>query len=283
MKKKSNSKKHQTPTNTKEVNQTIRIPRPLGLTSISLNLNHKKHKKKSTNNNELYSNIISNYINNNFTINHKALSINQLSTLYNIPLTIIYKHINEQIVNQSSILNQDNILDTQRALLGVIFSNTLRDRALVSEQLQTLLLSQGGQYKSFISGEVNKALDLMLKSNKGIIDLYGLMAPNPKQNTNILITSNPNTQAQEALDASFTKEKALALLQEKGINNLLDSKEAKEALYVKYDIANIPEVKANYKDEEIGPGEPIVETIEYTTHDTRRQDELGISDNADDL
>lgn len=283
-------------------NKEIRIPRPKGLTVQALyasTLSTKNLTKKKESINNLYSKLISNYLTNNFTINNKAYSINQLANLFNIPVTIIHKHIHEQTNTLAKVLDKGNIEDTYRALISTVLNNSLQDRSLVSEHLQTLLVSQGGQYKAFVSSEVTKALKLMLESNTSTMDILGKIFGASKGNTNILITnsgpissSDPNHNTTE----QFTTNEALKLLASKGLTDVPQNRQKKEALYAQYDIENTPEVRAtllenNSTTDTLSSG-PIsvrdlpdnpIEDIQYIEHDERREHEYGISPKDDSI
>tara|TARA_R110000772_G_scaffold31763_1_gene78093 strand:+ start:916 stop:1770 length:855 start_codon:yes stop_codon:yes gene_type:complete len=256
-------------------NNVNRIPRPRGLT-ITAKTKTVKHIKHQ---------LITEYINNNFTINSKYYTIPQLSTYFSIPLKEIYKRLGEQQNHIGSILdNKDSIIKTQLALASTILNGSLESKGLIAQQTALLLRSQGDTYKPFISGEVGKALKLGIEANDGLIRTLNLISGSQGgPTTNILIQGN-EAQQHESLEA-FTPNEAIQLLHDQGLQSKSLTEAHHATLYLEHGLEEIATVSAKLMDDGPEPDLSITQIpdtdIEYVKHENRREDEYAIVDSDD--
>lgn len=224
-------------TNTKD----IRIPRPIGTTMIS-----KAHSTQNKENNESYnqslynlqSHIIKSYINNNYRYNNIPYTIEQFSSITNIPQSLILESIYDIQQIQYNLLDEKGKGDILRVLEKGIFWGFLESQQAITHHAQTLLRDQAGSYKPFISSEVTKALKLQLDTLQLGLNMQQRFNPNPGSSTAINIY---NQNQQNVLSVS----EAQALINnDKTTAPLLENKEAKDKLFLEYDVADMPVVNA---------------------------------------
>lgn len=246
-------------TYTEDKQPILRIPRPLGLTITNLT-----QKPKNTINH-----LLQHYINNNFTINSKYYTINDLSTVYQIPLPDIYDYIGNHNNNVGQLLNNKEAITNQmRALTQSCINGALEDRGLITEQLHKMLGAQGVGYKAFISGEVNKTLKLLLDSGKNMRETVALLTQGgPTATTNIFMGNEANTTEDQG--QAFYPEDAINLLNDRNLNNTRSDEAAQAQLFEKHNINDTPEVCAKLmKDTENSVptlGIEAIEDVDFTT------------------
>ena len=272
---------------TKINNQIKKIPRPKGTTELS-NLYNK------TNNDNDYQNlknhIIKHYINTDYKLNGIKLNLEQFCIITNIPSHEVYPFI----LNEQKLLY--NFMDPEdkaklfRELLNGILMGSLKDRLAVEQHVAVLLESQGTSYKPFISGEVSKAMKLLLDSNNQMLNVhqrfFGQGAPN--------IQINNIGNVQNSLSVS---EAHMLIQSNQEIKPLLEDNEAREQLYLKHNLGGMPEVNANMQQGidtsregtnfnkvimDANEGE-IVTLAEEKSHIDRRAKELAIDLDEDEV
>ncbi len=254
----------------KEQRTIKRVPRPLGLT-----LSAQKH-----NNKELKDKLITEYISNNFTINQKHYSITQLSTIYNIPITKIYKRIGEHNNSLAHLAKSKEGFQQQLGAIAMTqINNSLEDKALIQQQLALLLRSQGDSYKAFISSEVGKTLGLMLQGTKNTADIVKLFSGGSGNNTTNILIQGLSTDEQQG-PKGITADEALKRIHER--NKALPQPKALhlQSLEAKHGLQSIPEVSVKLSDDEHIPGQ--IDT-QFIGHEDRREDEYDIDSESDEV
>ena len=217
--------------------RTRRVPRIQGLTQRA---QHYQKNPTAQNKEVIQKSVTDHYTNYNFTYNHKALSLNQLSQQTHIPMhTIIRMLLAKQQAN-SHLFSPEQITEQLRGLQSLQLTWALGDRSNIHEQLHTLLSAQGGQYKAFISGEVNKALKLMLESQKGLTDIIAGITG--KQGTQINILNQQ--QGPQITENHITVDKAIQMIGEQGTGLALPNHEEALNMFEKHSDGTEPEVNA---------------------------------------
>lgn len=226
----------------------MRIPRPKNTTLNSINYN-------KTNDNQFYQKlielIVTEYINQDFRVNGKPISLNQLSDHYNIPLDLVNKCFIQRSKDISGFLSQGDLIATHERLLGMAFSGIAKDRSLVAQQLTLLLDSQGDTYKPFISGTVNEALKMMMGSTKNMIDFIDKVMPKNSEMVGLILNGNKPD--------SLTAKEAISLIRQEALgsnsNKALPPKSETQMIsnlseiYQEHNLAEMPSVSANSSDE----------------------------------
>ncbi|MAO08094.1 MAG: hypothetical protein CL596_05210 [Alteromonas sp.] len=218
----------------------MRTPRPIGTTNIGASINNNQD------NNLLQLHIIDSYINSNFTYCNKAMSIEVFARYIGIDRQMILERITNKGKDLYQMVDPEQQGDQLRALIGITLGNALTDRSLALEQHSILASEQGGVYKPFISGEVNKALKLVMESTSGILNIAKSLGGN--QGLNITLNNHNGDNNQENHNY-LTAHQALELMHQQAKledgPSLLEDPSAKKALFEKYNIGATPIVKAN--------------------------------------
>ena len=277
-------------------NQT-RIPRPLGLT-LSLKQNPKQENNPI--NEQSLQIILSNYIANNYQLLNKPISIPQLSTYLSIDNMTLTRKL---FLYQTKMYNLgEEQLGEQgiKDLVGGLFSWILEDRLRISHQASILMKSQGDTYQPFISSEVNRSLELMLKSQSGMAQLIGLFKDSQK---GLQVNIQNNIQANQEGTETFTVMDAMRLIQgttdlssEQGSGpqgtKAIEGPKADSLTYLnqKYQADNFMDLHSNTVDREYGNFDDDLlkareeeKAAQKVTHDNRREVQLGISDEDDSI
>lgn len=278
-------------------NNQTRIPRPLGLT-LSLK-SHPKQENEPINDQSLQI-ILSNYIANNYQLLKRTISIPQLSKYLDIDNMKLTRQL---FIYQTKMYNLgEEQLGEQgiKDLVGGLFSWILEDRLRISHQASILMASQGNEYKPFISSEVNRSLELMLKSQSGMAQLIGLFKDSQK---GLQVNIQNNIQANQQGTEVFTVMDAMKLIQgthdlssEQGNgpngNKALLGPQADSISYLdqKYQTDSFMDLHSNTVDREYGNfDEDLLKArteeqgTEKVDHDNRREVQLGISDEDDSI
>ena len=215
-----------------------RVPRPMGTTEIAYN--HSKNKSQETKQ-LLEGHLIRHYLNSNYLYCQRHYSIPELSTLLNIRTPIIMGYIIQQgdtiRENMDKLTNGDSL----RALLSIGIQSTLEDRSRALQQYSILCASQGEVYRPFISGEVNKALKLVMESGQNITNITKSLGGGNTFNTLIQNASmGPNEVEQDYV----TVDKAVMLIKDSGATPLAFNDAQQERIYEEHGIEGMPEVHA---------------------------------------
>lgn len=173
------------------------------------------------------------------TVGKRFYTTDQLHMTYGIPIHGINKAIIQRHKRLQGLVKGDRLQGHLRALESTLFAGSLRALNIVNEQARRLLESQGDGYKAFVTSEANRALELVLKANKQLMELADHLRPKQGTGTHIQIL-NQNTQN---TDQFLTTDKAILLLDNKGQNRLPDATDL-EGLYLKHGIGNTEEIDA---------------------------------------
>lgn len=230
------------------MNNTKRIPRPMGITELSQRHTQSLSEEERLQNlKTLEDHLIRHYINNNYHYCNEPMDIITFSNYTNITEHRIHEALIHRTKDMGQLLRDDAIEETYRGLFSLILSGALNDR-LTAEMHQSILLkSQGTSYAPFISGEVTKALKLTQESNAQLLNLAKALIPN--KGPNVLNQFNQQNNYNGALPESgerpVTLDEVLTIIQQSDdYVPLLEDEEQKAKLALEYDIANMPIVKA---------------------------------------
>ena len=159
-----------------------RQPRPMGSTFLSIEANKLNTEEAKD---KLLKHVILHYTTSGFTFNGVPCSIPQLSILIQVDQNRIMDHISNTAQNMGNMLEPERLEDTIKSIVTLGSTWAIQDRGAILQQLNTMQLAQGGKYKAFISGEVNKSLKLLLDSNRNFLDMYKAFFTSQNNTTNI--------------------------------------------------------------------------------------------------
>lgn len=184
-----------------------RLPRPAGATLLSKQY---QEIRSDENKGRLYSHIISYYTLNGFRWNGKPTSLPELSLILKIPTSEIMEHVSKVSLNLGTLVNPEQIESTLKSIITLSASWSIQDRGIIQTQVETLLRSQAGTYKPFISSETTKAMKLLLESNKNLMEVYTTFFKTQNNTTNVLNIFNKANQDSNSL---ITPDQAINLIQ----------------------------------------------------------------------
>ena len=265
-----------------------RLPRPKGTTEIG-----HLYIKGGASIEQLEDNIVGHYIRTGFMYNGKGMSIEAFCNYLQIDSDKVFLSITDKGKDMYNMVDPKEQGEVLRALLGAALSGALSDRSSALQQLSILQSAQGHGYKPFISGEVNKALKLTMESTQGILAIARSLAGT--QGLSVIVNNNNGDQVQN--NNYLTSDKAVEIMQANTVGpTLISNPDAKQALYAKHDIDDMPTVKANEQRgldvaregltfDKIAPlSDDKVDKIEHKDHHiTRREKELGIDMEKDQI
>ena len=222
----------------------MRMPRPLGTTLMAQNIQKTLNKEqKNKHQSQLIDYILKNYILNGYTINSIPYNLSQLSIMLGLKESILIGRMGKQVNGLSGFsgigTDLKKVTDT---LSGILIQSHLTNQGRITEQYGVLKASQQGEYKAFISGEVNRALDLLLKADGNLINI--LKAFQPSVHNTTITTQTLQGDVQNTQNVEYvTLDKAIGLLEK---DTKPDGNEplAPEELRAKYLTENVPEVVA---------------------------------------
>lgn len=273
-----------------------RIPRPKGLTLLARQSNKNTRNQKEREK-IIKERIIQEWLNQHGYLNETFISIQELSTLYMIPIKRIHRYIASYKNHMGEIFNKGKDLQEMLQIsVSHCFSGAFEDKMLAYKQLQLLLKSQGDAYKPFISAEVNQSLKTLQAANVNIMGMLKMFMGTDAKGTTINIMQQ-NNQSTE-LNQYVTPDKALELIEQKGLNNLKQDEEKLKLLATKHNLIECPEVAVNaeteantsnstMKDEAVHNAlhGGLITNIDFEelTHDNRREAEYGIPSDDDSI
>lgn len=210
-----------------------RIPRPKGTTELSIT-NNKVHTEESLI--TLRNHIIKSYVYTDYRYNGIKLNLEQFSMITGIPTNLVYPFIMDYQKLGYNFLDNEDKQKLYGELTSSILGVSLKDRLAIEQHAACMLESQGNSYKPFISGEVTKALKLLLESNNNMLNvhhrLFGQSAPTTIINNNQIQTLS-------------VSEAQMLIQSNQDVKPLLEDKKAQEHLYISHDLSDMPEVNAN--------------------------------------
>lgn len=274
-------------------NGMIRIPRPYGATSLSIEY----HKTKDISIHKQFTDLMVNqWLLGNGSICGKIYDIQTFALSLGIDVNDIRVCMRNRVL-ETRIWDKENQESILQGLIGQMVSWTLEDRLKINRQIDMLTQSQDGKYKPFISSELNKALKLGLESTTSMQSLVQkFMGGGGTTNIFNLFQQN-NTQ--ENTEVYVTKEQVLEIINDG--NKLSSNEETLKLLESNYDLKALPEVVATKQEGVDTSKEGIeghvnaqelsmitdnlklaMESSEHSHHEMRRQIEENIDNDSDD-
>ena len=217
-----------------------RIPRPYGATSLAAQYYITKDESYLQ---QFQNLMIHQWCLCNGNICNITYDIQTLANSLNVPIEDIRIHIRDQVL-QSRVWDSEHQEDLLRGLIGQMISWTLEDRMRINGQINLLAASQGGQYKPFISAELNKALKMGLESSTSMQSLISRLTGGG-QTTNIFNMFQQNNE-QTVQNNFVTREDVLEILTNE--QKQLPKSEQAVLLETRYDLSSLPEVVATQQD-----------------------------------
>lgn len=219
-------------------NKVTRQPRPKGYT-FALQHYH------STQNKEILQKLkqltIQEWAMNSYRINGQILTINQLAHYIGESIAGTMLGVNKALVRFANLFDNDKDKGqwARAQLSGAIF-RIAETEALVAQQVDVLMASQGAEYKPFISGEVNRALANLIAAQKPKIELLKMVQD--KNTVPIMPMGNPQSTTETTY---ISKAEALALISQSSPSMLDDVGQIRRFLGSEEDY---PNVDARYQD-----------------------------------
>lgn len=193
-----------------------RHPRPQGATLLSTKY---RETGEELDREALYRHLVTIYTTSGFRWNGIPTSIPDLSVILQIPQHEIMTFVSQAGAHMGNLADPKNIKNTLQTIITLSTSFALEDRGLIMQQLETLLSSQNGKYRPFITGEVNKVLKLVLDSNKNLADIYKTFTSSTPT-TNILNIFGETGQSDNGEDY-LTTDDAVRMLNDPNNKSLL--------------------------------------------------------------
>lgn len=262
----------------KEGDQQIRIPRTAGITLAIKHLNQiddPKQKKKQFN--KIIDRVLLRYVEDGYRLNGRTMSIDEVSSYLDIPVTRVIKESTRVIRTMSTIGDgEDGLQDLYRALLSLGLRNSLADRGRITKQADMLEADQGGTYTPFLTSALNQTHKNLMESNKPLMELIKILTPSDPA----VVINNQNQQNQGQF---LGTNEAVKLIDSKRTQTLLESPEQKALMAKKYlQEGNIPEIVATKQQGYSAGGESLIKQkpkpSKVPKHETRREDDGEIID-----
>lgn len=211
-----------------------RYPRPMGITQMVTDINKSSGEDKKEKLDKLLKYMINLWVVSNGTICGVPYSKEAFSSYLGVDVEVINNFMRDRLL-QTRIWDKDSQEKMMESLVSHQILWTMEDRMEVQGQLDLLKRSQGGEYKAFISGEVNKALKLRLESTTSLQSLIRGMSGNSTVNIFNPVQNNLNVN-----QGGVTYEEALSV-----VNEALAEKSG-DIIYLEenYDMVDLPVVRA---------------------------------------
>jgi len=179
-----------------------RIPRPKGATLMALDYKSNPVSRKKQ---ALFNHLISHFLTSNFTYCGQQLPIDDFSILTQIPKQSVMVKMSTQLQGVlKTFVDKENKENPVENLMGLILNNALQDRGLIYNHYSFLEGKKSRAYNSFLSGDINRTLDTLLKSNSQFMTLLGYLQPKQP----LVSINNQNNQNQQYI----TMDEALKVL-----------------------------------------------------------------------
>lgn len=266
---------------------TIRIPRPLGMTQAL----HEYHKTQDPEKlNSIQSFFIQNWIMNNQFICGRLFSVIELSHFLKCDPDRIRIHMRDQLLN-TKLWDKDKQEDLVNALIGQQITWALEDRMAIEGQVRLLQKSQGQQYTPFVTSEVNKAMGMKIQTTAQLGNILKSLQGGGSIN---IFNQQNNTEV-----TYLTMEQAIQIVGEENAKMIGSGNADLQYVEAHYDPAALPEVVAtkqmgidtSKEGLQIGTGELVKVADDYKGllgasdedhHKMRREIELQIDPDEDD-
>lgn len=272
--------------------RVIRLPRPYGATTLAVAAS----KAENPSGKEAFVQfMIQQWLLGNGDICGRTYDIQTLAQSLHITTDVIRVRMRDQVMN-SRIWDKDQQTEILYGVMGQMLSWSMEDRMRVNNQIGLLTRSQGGQYKPFVSAELNKALKLGVETSNSLQNMFQKIMGGGGT-TNIFTFNQQNND--NSVNTYVTRDQVLEILSTS--DKQLPKEEQAKLLESKYDLASLPEVVAT-KQEGIdtskeGLGGKInvqqmnqitdnlkaaMEVADNDHHEMRRQIEMGIDPDDED-
>jgi hypothetical protein len=216
----------------------MRVPRPTGTTELGKRFhitNDEEHYK------ELIQTIIHHYIRNHFSYCTIPMNIEMFSMYIGINTNDVKRQFTSYGKEISKLSKEMVNGDLLRVLTGMSIFQVSEDRSAIQQQVALLLRSQNNEYKPFISGEVNRALNLMLGSTAQLTNLLKTFSSNGNGS---MLPITPFEDNENNIDKGITADQFVRLLKEQNVTPLMEDDNQKALLYKQYQLSEMPNVDA---------------------------------------
>ena len=287
-----NKRPKEEPKTKKEKRTILRVPRPMGITALCQQ--HNQGSDGNTNpspppNKEIKKRIQRLYINafmnhqlieyDLLTKDYKLMGINRLAYLLNTSTTEIMNEIAKEYSRMGLIMDRHKA-DVARGAVLRLFFESAELSALTSQQTAILMASQGGTYKPFISGEVNRAIGNQIAAMKPKLDLMKLLLDGKSSSNGPGLPVEPGAAQQGKF---MTIEMAHNMLNDTPLTVMSDSATRDHILTNSTDLKLIPETNPNYQGGDILRSSSLYQGTEEelkTVQDTRDHTEKNKARNS---
>lgn len=221
----------------------VRFPRPLGTTSLSLQLQQENN--QITKDNLLHrirKLLIEQWASNGMMLNNRVYTVDEFSLFLNIPSITLIKLMNEELTKIGKFFEDKEGKQLARVSLFRSLFWALENQSIAKSQLHILMADQGQRYVPFLSAEVNKAIANSTNAIKPMLDILKLMME--KTSDNPLL---PNTTTNNNLNIYVSPDEANRMIQDKGLASLLEDEGHLEQKMAILSQASLPEVNATYQ------------------------------------
>jgi hypothetical protein len=196
---------------------TNRIPRPIGSTLMAQRYHNatkpeeiRRHKRR------LLEHYIDHYVLQGYSILGYEYNIQEFSYMLGIRMERLVRLMANRVKALSGMNGSQKAIEKSLQLVTTMaLSGALESRAIVRRQYGLLADSQGDGYKAFVSSEVNKAVQSLLKHDQNMVQLMTALRPASQVTINTQVNQS---QIHENTENKYlTVEQALALqVPEKG-------------------------------------------------------------------
>lgn len=269
-----------------ERNNDIRLPRPMGMTQAISQYN-------TTKDPVLWDHIqkyfIQQWLLNNQYLCGRIFSILELSEFLHCSPELIRTQMRDQLLN-TKIWDKNKQDELIGSLMGQQILWALEDRMAVEGQVRILQTSQNGKYTPFVTSEVNKAIDMKIKTTSNLSSILksiqgggsiNIFNQQQQNNTEIGVTmqevirivGEENAKLSESkeiqyIDATYNPEEFPEVVATKQIG--IDT--SKEGL--KLGSGDIDRITDNYKE--------LLDGFDEDHHSIRREISMNIDPSMDD-
>jgi hypothetical protein len=239
----------------KKKRKRLRVPRPMGATALCKEYNQGSDQSSNPSlphNKDLLRKIhrlyLNSYMNNqlieydNITKEMKLMGLNKLAYLLNTTQYDIMTMLAKEMSRSGLLLDRQKAEVARGSFLNLFFEAS-EISAQSSHQLAILMASQGGKYRPFISGEVNRAMANRITAMKPKMDLLKLMLDAMGGLNGPTQSEKPNT-TQGTL---MTTDMAHNLLNDQGFSVMTNPEYRDNLLSNEPTLKLLPETNPNYQ------------------------------------
>ena len=266
----------------------MRVPRPLGLTYLSLQLQKENNQElKQKLKKETQRRIIQQYVANGMMLNNKLYSVNDIAQLLELPIIIVIREMNKATSSIAGLMDDMEGKQFARGLISQALLKSLEYQALTEAQAKQLLHEQGGRYVPFLTSEVNKAIGNLQGAQKPVLEIIKMITEaNPKA-----IRTGDTEEDALTKKQYLTPDMALQTLTQNRGTLLSDEAYLIEKEQELRGLPGLPEVDADKQHFDVKTNRNITENIQPDLlpkevdghHESRRERQFGTIDNIDDF